>query len=276
MPADVFDYRNCFSLDGKVALVTGAAGSLGAEMCRGLAAAGASVLVTDISSEGGEALVKELCGTGAKAEFFQLDVTIESQWEVAIAMAVDRFGGLDAVVNNAGIVPMQFISDIDDDEFRQVQNVNVNGVFLGCKHAVRAMRPGGISGRGGSIINLSSIMGLTGSIAVASYNASKGAVRLLSKSVAVECAQLGFGVRCNSLHPGIIDSDMGDHFLQSLVDLGLAPDMEASKAGFSAAIPAGSPGKPQDIAAGVVYLASDASGYMTGSELVIDGGYNAI
>ena len=119
-------------------------------------------------------------------------------------------------------------------------------------------------------------MGLTGSIALASYNASKGAVRLLSKSVAVECAQLCFGVRCNSLHPGIIDSDMGDHFLKSLVDLGLAPDMEASKAGFSAAIPTGSPGKPQDIAAGFVYLASDASRYMTGSELVIDGGYNAI
>ena len=269
------DYRKVFSLDGKVALVTGAAGGLGAETCRALASAGAAVMISDVNESGCMALKDELTASGANASFCQHDVTSESDWETAVAATIDQFQGLDIVVNNAGIVPMGLLVDLSVDEFRQVQNVNVAGTLLGCKHAVRAMRPEGPGGRGGSIINLSSVMGLSGSIALASYNASKGGVRLLTKSVAAECSLLKTNIRCNSVHPGIIASDMGDRFIEQLVDLGVAPTIEAAEAGFLASVPMGEPGLPQDIAAGIVYLASDASRYMTGSELVIDGGFNA-
>ena len=215
------------------------------------------------------------CLRGAIAKWMQHDVTDEDEWKAAVALAVSSFGGLDIMVNNAGIVPMNFLADLDIDEFRRVQDVNVAGPALGCKHALLAMRPDGVSGRGGSIINMSSVMGLSGTIALASYNASKGAVRLLSKSVAAECALLKTNIRCNSIHPGIIDSDMGSLFHEQLVALGVAPSMEASEAGFLAAVPMGEAGQPSDIAAGVVYLASDASRYVTGSELVIDGGFYA-
>jgi NAD(P)-dependent dehydrogenase (short-subunit alcohol dehydrogenase family) len=273
--SEITNYRDAFSLDGKVALVTGAAGTLGAEICRGLTSVGASVLITDIVEDRGIALRDELRNRGANAEFFKHNVTDESDWEAAMKMAVDSFGGLDTVVNAAAIVPMRLLADLDVEEFKKVQDVNVAGTLLGCKHASMTMRPGGISGRGGSIINLSSVMGLSGSIALASYNSSKGAVRLLTKSVAAECAMLNTGVRCNSIHPGIIDSDMGTLFLKQLVDLGVVPDMETAEAGFLAGVPMGESGKPQDIAAGIIYLASDASRYMTGAELVIDGGFYA-
>ena len=270
-----FDYQNAFSLAGKVALVTGAAGNLGAEMCRALAAMGASVLATDVAPAAGNTLVEELLAMGADAGFQEHDVTDESHWKAAVASAVDQFGGLDVVVNNAGIVPMALLDDLDVDQFRQVQNVNVAGTLLGCKHATRVMRPGGRSGRGGSIINLSSVMGLSGTIALASYNTSKGAVRLLTKSVAAECAMLQLNIRCNSVHPGIIQSEMGTSFLSQLTSLGVTPSIEAAEAGFLAGVPMGVAGTPEDVAAGVAFLASDASRYMTGSELIIDGGFNA-
>jgi NAD(P)-dependent dehydrogenase (short-subunit alcohol dehydrogenase family) len=157
-------------------------------------------------------------------------------------------------------------------DLQRILDVNVSGVFLGCKHAVRAMRPGGSAGKGGSIINLSSIAGLAGITALGAYSASKGAVRLLTKSVAVECAKLGMGIRCNSVHPGLIKTEMGDRFLQAFVDLKLAPSVEASEQAFLSTIPMGSWGTPQDIAAAMVYLASDASRYVTGTEVMVDGG----
>ncbi|MGQ0619600.1 MAG: glucose 1-dehydrogenase [Panacagrimonas sp.] len=275
MANEAVDYGKLFRLDGKVAIVTGGARGIGAEMCRALASAGASVLVTDVLDEG-RATAEALRASGARAEFLKQDVTIEEQWETIVASAVQKFGGLDVLVNNAGIERMQFITDTTVEEFRRIQDVNVTGVFLGCKHAVKAMRPGGSAGRGGSIINLSSIAGITGIIALGAYNASKGAVRLLTKSVAVECAQLKIGVRCNSIHPGLIQTAMGQHFLQNFVDLKLVPDVATAEAGFMASIPMGSWGAPRDIAAGALYLASDASRYMTGSELVIDGGFISV
>jgi 3alpha(or 20beta)-hydroxysteroid dehydrogenase len=153
--------------------------------------------------------------------------------------------------------------------------VNVTGVFLGCKHAIAAMRPGGRAGHGGSIINMSSVAGLVGVTALGAYNASKGAVRLLTKSIAVECGQLKTGVRCNSIHPGLIWTEMGRHFLQNFVDLKLLPDMAASEATFKASVPMGEFGVPRDIALAALFLASDASRYMTGAELVVDGGFSA-
>ena len=272
---EVKDYKAAFQLHGRVAMVTGAGGNLGAEICRALVSAGAAVLATDVNDEGAKAVSDALNASGGQSAWMKHDVTNEDEWKAAVALAASSFGGLDIMVNNAGIVPMNFLADLDIDEFRRVQDVNVAGPALGCKHALLAMRPDGVSGRGGSIINMSSVMGLSGTIALASYNASKGAVRLLSKSVAAECALLKTNIRCNSIHPGIIDSDMGSLFHEQLVALGVAPSMEASEAGFLAAVPMGEAGQPSDIAAGVVYLASDASRYVTGSELVIDGGFYA-
>ncbi len=270
-----YDYKKAHSLDGKKVLITGAGGNLGAEMCRGLTAMGASVVATDILSDKGHALIEELTANGADAHFIEHDVTDESQWEAAISFAIEKMGGLNGLVNNAAIVPMQNLADLDVEQFKQVQNVNVVGSMLGCKHGLRAMRPDGPAGQGGSMINISSVMGLAGTIALASYNTSKGAVRLLSKSVAAECAMLQTGIRCNSVHPGIIESEMGDSFLEQLVDLGIAPDMAAAEAGFLAGVPMAESGRLTDVADGIIYLISDASRYVTGAELVIDGGFYA-
>ena len=269
------DYSAAFQLHGKVAIVTGAGGNLGAEMCAALSAVGASVIATDVNEQAVKAVADRLNAEGGAVTAMTHDVTAEGEWEAAVELAVSTYGGLDVVVNAAAIVPMNLLAELNVEEFRRVQDVNVAGTLLGCKHALRAMRPDGASGRGGSIINLSSVMGLSGSIALASYNASKGAVRLLSKSVAAECALFKTNIRCNSIHPGVVDSDMGSLFYQQLTELGVTPSMEAAEAGFLAAVPMGEPAQPSDIAAGVVYLASDASRYVTGSELVIDGGFNA-
>ncbi|MDG1013240.1 MAG: SDR family oxidoreductase [Luminiphilus sp.] len=272
---NAMDYQAAFQLHGKVAIVTGAGGNLGAETCAALVSVGASVVATDVNEQAVQAVADNLIAEGGSVVSMQHDVTREAEWEAAVELAIASFGGLDVVVNAAAIVPMNLLSALDVEEFRRVQDVNVSGTLLGCKHGLRAMRPDGVSGRGGSIINLSSVMGLSGSIALASYNASKGAVRLLTKSVAAECAMLKTNIRCNSIHPGIIDSDMGSLFYEQLTDLGVTPSMEAAAAGFLSAVPMGEPGLPSDIAAGVVYLASDASRYVTGSELVIDGGFYA-
>ena len=270
------DYRKLFQNDGKVALVTGGARGLGAEIARALASSGAKILVTDVLDTLGRNLVAELQATGAEVDFFKHDVVVEAEWEAAVAHCVARFGRLDILVNNAGIERMQFLTEQSLEGFQKILDVNVFGVFLGCKHAVRAMRPGGAAGKGGSIINISSAAGLVGATALGAYNASKGGVRLLTKSVAVECAQLKTGIRCNSIHPGLIETDMGWHFLQNYVDLGLVRSLEQAQRGCIRAIPMGSLGQPQDIAAAVVFLASEASRYMTGAELVVDGGVTTI
>lgn len=275
MTTDNVDYNKIFRLDGKVALVTGGARGIGAEVCRALAAAGAKVMATDLLEERGQAMVEGLKQNGAQAAFRKQDVRDEAQWEASVAATLDLFGGLDILVNNAGVEDLTFLTDTKLADFQHVINVNVNGVFLGCKHAVQAMRPGGKAGRGGSIINLSSAAGLVGFPALHGYTASKGAVRLMSKSVAVECGRLKQGVRCNSLHPGLIKTELTDVWLAKFVDLGLVESEEASRAAFVAGIPMGHGGATSDIAAGVLYLASDAARYVTGTELIIDGGYTA-
>ena len=269
------NYDKAFRIDGKVALVTGGARGLGAEICRALASGGAAVLVTDVLEKEGKGIAEEIRANGGRAEFMRQDVVVEAEWKTAVDLAVSKLGGLDVLVNNAGIERMQFITEVSAEEFRKILDVNVTGVFLGCKYAITAMRPGGAAGKGGSIINLSSVAGLVGVTALGAYNASKGAVRILTKSIAVECGQLKTGIRCNSIHPGVIWTDMGRHFLQNFVDLKLVPDVATSEAMFKAAVPMGEFGEPRDIASATLFLASDASRYMTGSELVVDGGYTA-
>jgi NAD(P)-dependent dehydrogenase (short-subunit alcohol dehydrogenase family) len=274
--AMTLDSLAAFRLDGKVALVTGAARGIGAACARTLGGAGAAVLVTDILEDAGRATAEALAGAGIRAAFAPHDVRSEESWDAAVARAIDRFGGLDVLVNNAGVEILRPITETTLEEWRRVQAVNVDGVFLGCKHAIRAMRPGGAAGRGGSIVNLSSIAGLIGTPGLAAYSASKGAVRLLTKAAAVECARFGFGVRVNSVHPGLIQTDMLDNLFRETVDLGIAPDEQSSRdAAFAQQPMMDVRAVPQDIANVVLFLASDAARYVTGSEYVSDGGYTA-
>lgn len=265
-----------YRLDGKVALITGAARGLGATMAQTYAWAGAHVVVTDVLEDLGKQTVEAIRSAGGKASFYHQDVTREEDWERVLDAAVKDTGRFDILVNNAGIERMVLTSKQSLEEFELIMKVNVSGVFLGCKHAIRVMSPGGKSGSGGSIINLSSIAGKVGIPAVAAYCASKGAVSLMTKSIAVECAALSNGIRVNSIHPGVVWTDMGKALPQQMVDCGIAPDAEVAEKLFKAAHPIGRFGKPQDIASAALYLASDASSWMTGSEFVVDGGYTAM
>jgi 3alpha(or 20beta)-hydroxysteroid dehydrogenase len=265
-----------FRLDGKVALVTGGARGIGAACARALGAAGAAVLVTDVLDDLGRATAGALERDGIRARFAVHDVRSEDSWRATMALAVDGLGGLDVLVNNAGVEVLRPIVDTSLEDWRRVQAVNVEGVFLGCKHAIGAMRPGGASGRGGSIINLSSIAGLIGSPGLAAYCASKGAVRLLTKAVAVECGRFGYRVRVNSVHPGLIQTAMLDHMVRETVEIGLVASEEESRNMAFAQQPLHDlHAVPQDIANLVLFLASDAARYVTGAEYVADGGFTA-
>ena len=251
-------------LDQKVVLVTGAASGLGRATALRLAAEGASVVCTDLNTAGGESVAKEI---GERALFVRHDVSSESDWEAVMAATRSHFGGLQALVNNAGIVVARSIADTSVADWRRIMSINAEGVFLGCRAGLAAMREGG-----GSIINLSSAAGLVGTPAFAAYSASKGAVRLLTKSIAGHCAQLGLPVRCNSIHPGGIDTPMTQN-LGAAAD-GAGPDtlaLLAKMATLDAVL-----GQPSDIANLVVYLASDESKLMNGAEIAIDGGLVAI
>ncbi|TDU32780.1 NAD(P)-dependent dehydrogenase (short-subunit alcohol dehydrogenase family) [Panacagrimonas perspica] len=260
------DYNKAFRLDGKVALVTGGARGIGAAVSEALAQAGASVLVTDVLEA--TETVASIRKAGGKAEFLKHDVTVEAQWEAAVAAAIAKFGSLSILVNNAGIETAALITQCTVEDFRRVMDVNVTGVFLGHKHAMRVMKPGS------SIINLSSVAGIIGTTAHVAYHTSKGAVRLMTKAAAIECAQLGTGIRVNSVHPAIIGTDMGTNFIKHFVELGLAPDFAAAETAIKGLHPMGF-GETRDVASAVIYLASDAAKFMNGSELVIDGGLTA-
>ena len=260
-----------FRVDGKVALVTGGARGLGAVIAATLVEAGAKVLVTDVLAEEGAKTVARL---GDHAAFTRLDVTQEAEWEAAMATALKRFGRLDILVNNAGIEITRLFADITLEEFNKTMAVNSTGTFLGIKHAIRTMRPGGASGNGGSIVNLSSVSGLMGSVGLGSYCASKGSVRLMTKAAAVECARLNYGIRVNSVHPAVVKTDMGNMLINDYVKLGLFPNAAAAEKAFANVQPLGL-GLPQDVASGVCYLASEAARWTTGTELVLDGGLMA-
>ena len=256
-------------VQGKVALITGAAAGIGAACAEALAAEGARVVLTDLDDARGEALAAKLRDAGHQALYLHQDVVDEARWAEVIAAIEAQFGRLDVLVSNAGIAIMKPLLDMTLSEWRRQNAVNIDGVFLSVKYAIPAMRRAG----GGSIIMMSSIAGIRGSAGLAGYSASKGAVRLFSKSVALECAGARDGIRCNSVHPGVIETDIWQKMPQGSQDGRNAPiDPRQLAANI---VPLGEAGTAADIAAGVVFLASDASRHMTGSELVIDGGSTA-
>lgn len=246
---------------GKVALVTGGASGLGAETARVLAREGAAVMLTD-RDPAGEAVALAIEAAGGKAAFAPQDVALEEDWQRVVAATVARFGKLDVLVNNAGIAGGQFdLMTADLATWRQMMAVNLDGVFLGLRHAGPAMAAAG----GGSVINLSSILGKVGMAGAAHYCASKGGVKLLTKAAAIEWAPLG--IRVNSVHPGFIDTPMVSNALHDRAD---GNEMREA---LMMAHAMGRFGVPREIADAVLFLASDESSFMTGSEVVVDGGF---
>jgi 3alpha(or 20beta)-hydroxysteroid dehydrogenase len=258
-----------FDLTGKRVLVTGAANGIGRRTAELLGQAGAKVFLTDINPAG-EAHASALREAGADAHFHKLDVTSEADWATGVAAAKAAFGGLDGLVNNAGFMLMAPLFDTSLEDWRRQQAVNVEGVFLGMKHAGPAMLP-----QGGSIVNLSSIYGIVGSQAFTAYCASKGAVRLLTKAAAIEWGRAGLALRVNSVHPGVIDTELAAEPLRVMAGIGVLPSYEAGRELVKQRHPIGRWGQPTDIAGAILFLLSDASSFMTGSELVVDGGWTA-
>ena len=252
-------------LYGKTAIVTGGAVGIGRACVQRMAEEGARVAILDVLAAEGQALADDLAAKGQAVAFWHVDVTDEASMKAAIDAAVSRFGGLDVMVNNAGISGSPKPTDqVSEQEWDQVQAVNVKGVMFGTKHAIPHLRAAGK----GSIINLSSIAGLIGVGNLSAYHASKGAVRLMTKNDAVTYAPEQ--IRVNSIHPGYIWTPMVENHLRAT-----SSDLEAAKAAAGSVHPIGHMGEPDDIAWAVVWLASDEARFVTGAEIAIDGGYTA-
>ena len=248
---------------GKVVLVTGAASGIGRACAELLAREGARVALADVQEAAGREAADRI---GGEAAFVRLDVSDEASWQAALRWLDERFGRLDALVNNAGIVLLATLEETSAEQFRRVQDVNALGVFLGCKHALPALRAAG----GGSIVNVSSLAGLRGTPLYAAYSASKGAVRALTKSVAAHCLQRGDAIRCNSIHPGGVNTPMVHRVVLERTGVDLASPEQAGAAHAMGMA------EPIEIAQLVLYLASDESRFVNGAELAIDGGASAV
>jgi 3(or 17)beta-hydroxysteroid dehydrogenase len=257
----------------KVVIITGGAGDLGKAAALLLAKEGAKIVVTDIDEIKGEKVVEGIRHEGWKAIFVKHDVTSEQGWKEVIERTFSEFGRLDVLVNNAGVLSRKSIEDLSLEEWRWVMSVNLDGVFLGTKYAIGAMKKTG----GGSIINISSVAGLVGMVAdTAAYSASKGAVRLFTKAAAIQCSKAGhdYNIRVNSVHPGFMYTPMLEKVFRTEVE-STGRSYEEVKRSREDWTPIGRLGDPEDVAYAVLYLASDESNYMTGAELVIDGGFTA-
>lgn len=252
---------------GKKIFITGGAQGLGEAMARTLAAEGAKVALADLNVAGAQSVAADLnAAHGAGTAFaFQLDVTKEDQWITTLEAANAAMGGVSGLINNAGIAAHGSIEEMAYDDWKRMMAVNVDSVFLGAKHALKHMR----GHQPGSIVNISSIAGLIASHNTAGYNASKAAVWLLSKSIALHCAKQGLDIRSNTIHPTFIDTPILD-------PLRGAFGKEAAEAKLSRQVPLGRIGQPSDVAAAALYLISDESRFVTASEIKIDGGISAM
>ncbi|MFD5828278.1 SDR family NAD(P)-dependent oxidoreductase [Lentzea sp. NPDC060358] len=261
-----------YQLSGRKALVTGGARGLGAGMAEALAAAGAAVLIGDVLEEEGKQTAQALRDSGATAEFVPLDVTDDESWASAVSTAVDAIGGLDVLVNNAGIEITSLITELDPADVRKMLDVNVLGTALGLKHGLRAMRPGGAAGGGGSIISVASVAATIAFPGISVYSATKSAIDRLTRVAAAESGKLGYGVRVNCIYPGLTPTAMGNQLAVDCAQLGLFPSVEAAVGAVVELTPLGRLGQVDDMADAVVFLASDASKFITGAGLPVDGG----
>ena len=249
-------------VEGKTAMITGGASGIGAATARLLVREGARVVIADVQVEAGQKLSSEL---GTAAMFLQLDVSKEDDWNLGLVEVEKAFSPLDVLVNAAGVSIPAPIDEADFDHWKKTMAVNADGVFLGCRAGVASMR----RGSGGSIINISSTLGIRGGAPFPAYSASKGAVRMLTKSVAIRCAEQGWNIRCNSVHPGAIETPMVEPYLQ------IAPSRDKGLAMLASAHPMGRVGQPEEVANVIVFLASDEASFMTGTEIPVDGGFCA-
>jgi 3alpha(or 20beta)-hydroxysteroid dehydrogenase len=261
-----------YDLAGRKALVTGGARGLGAGMAEALARAGAAVAIGDVREDLGKATADALSSSGATARFVPLDVTDDASWEQAIPAVIGELGGLDILVNNAGVEISGLVIDFEPDDIRKMLDVNILGTALGLKHAFRAMRPGGPAGRGGAVVNISSVAATIAFPGIAGYSATKSAVDRLTRVAAMESGKLGYGVRVNCIYPGLVPTEMGNQLAQDVVRLGLFPSVEEAVGTVVALTPGGRLGEVADMADAVVFLASDAARFITGAGLPVDGG----
>ncbi|MGE0701516.1 MAG: SDR family NAD(P)-dependent oxidoreductase [Hyphomicrobiaceae bacterium] len=263
-------------LDGKVALISGAARGIGAATAKLMAEAGAAVVIGDVLADKAKETVAEIEAAGGKAVAVPLDVTSEKDWLAAVDMARKRYGKLDILVNNAGLFLGRDFEEVTMDEWNKLVAVNLTGVWLGTKLCTAALKEAGASSKHGSaIVNLASVAGIVGSQLDPLYSMTKGGVTLFTKSTALSYGRKGYKIRVNSIHPGVIQTDMGvQTFVARATQTG-TNDTEAARNVALKSHPIGRLGVPEDIAAGICFLASDDAGFMTGSGLVVDGGLTA-
>jgi NAD(P)-dependent dehydrogenase (short-subunit alcohol dehydrogenase family) len=256
-------------LTGRKALVTGGAQGLGEGMARALAAAGAKVVIADLQDEAGPKIAESL---GEGHGFAHLDVTDDAGWETAIGRATDWLGGLDILVNNAGIEITSLLIDLDAAAARKQLEVNLLGTALGIKHAFRTMRPGGSAGQGGVVINVASVAATIAFPGIGVYSATKSGVDRLTRVAAAESGRLGYGVRVNCIYPGLVPTAMGAGLANDVARLGLFGSPEEAVTAVVGLTPSGRLGEVTDMAAAVVFLASDAAAFINGAGLPVDGG----
>ncbi|MFF1822411.1 SDR family NAD(P)-dependent oxidoreductase [Kribbella sp. NPDC058245] len=260
-------------LSGRKALVTGGAQGLGEGMAKALAAAGAKVVVADLQKDAGAAVADALDSEyGAGNGFVAHDVTDEGSWENAVVAATDVLGGLDILVNNAGIEITSLLTEVTADQIRKMLDVNILGTALGIKYGLRTMRPDGLAGQGGAIINISSVAATIAFPGIAIYSATKSAVDRLTRVAAMESGKLGYGVRVNCIYPGLVPTAMGAGLANDVAELGLFGSPEEAVGAVIGLTPAGRLGEVADMADAVVFLASNEARFITGIGLPVDGG----
>lgn len=263
-------------LDGRVALISGAARGIGAQAARRMVESGAKVVIGDVREDLGRRTAEEIAGSTGDCRFTPLDVTDQESWQAAVDFTVESYGRLDILVNNAGVFIGRSLEDITLDEWKRLVDVNLTGTFLGTRIAAPALRESGKdTPHGSAVVNLSSIAGLVGSMVDPLYSMTKGGVTTFTKSVALYFGRRGDRIRVNQIHPGVIETDMGEQTYAARAKALGTNDVDAAKQTSLSMHPIGRHGTADDIAAGIVFLASDDAGFMTGSSLVVDGGLTA-